>query len=41
MTDNSKLMKYAIDYLSKFSSSKANLERVLKNKIRRSKNIEA
>ena len=28
-------MKYAINYLSKYSSSKANLERVLKNKIRR------
>lgn len=35
MYEISKLMKYAIDYLSKFSSSKANLERVLKNKIRR------
>lgn len=37
MTDPSKLMKYAIDYLSKFSSSKVNLERILKNKIRRLK----
>ena len=41
MTVNSytplKLNKYAIDYLSKYSSSKANLERILKNKIRRLK----
>ena len=41
MTDNlystSKLYKYAIDYLSKFSSSKKNLEIILKNKIRRLK----
>ena len=29
------LMKYAIDYLSKYNSSKANLQRILKNKIRR------
>ena len=29
------LMKYAINYLSKYSSSKANIERILKNKIRR------
>ena len=28
------LMKYAIDYLSKYSSSKKNLERILKKKIR-------
>jgi len=39
MTNNlysaSKLYKYAIDYLSKFSSSKKNLEIILKNKIRR------
>ena len=33
------LMKYSIDYLSKYSSSKANLEKILKNKIRKS-NIE-
>ena len=31
------LMKYAINYLSKFSSSKKNLNRVLKNKIIRMK----
>jgi len=31
------LMKYAIDYLSKYSSSKNNLERILKNKIKRMK----
>ena len=37
MTDKKNLMKYAIYYLSKFSSSKANLERILKNKIRRLK----
>ena len=29
------LVKYAINYLSKYSSSKTNLERILKNKIRR------
>ena len=37
MTDRPKLFRYAIDYLSKFSSSKANLERILKGKIRRLK----
>ena len=41
MTDNSytssKLIKYAIDYLSKYSSSKANLEKILRNKIQRLK----
>ena len=37
MTDKSKLMRYAIDYLSKFSSSKKNLERILKGKIIRLK----
>ena len=37
MTDKLKLMKYAIDYLSKFSSSKKNLERILKSKIMRLK----
>ena len=31
------LMKYAIDYLSKYSSSKKNLERILKRKISRMK----
>ena len=31
------LMKYAIDYLSKFSSSKKNLSRILQNKIMRMK----
>ena len=31
------LMKYAIDYLGKFSSSKKNLSRILKNKIMRMK----
>ena len=36
MTDNLRiLMKYAINYLSKYSSSKANLEIILKKKIRR------
>ena len=33
------LVKYAINYLSKYSSSKTNLERILRNKIRRT-NIE-
>ena len=37
MSDKLKLMKYSIDYLSKFSSSKKNLERVIKNKIIRMK----
>ena len=37
MTDNLKLLKYAIDYLSKYSSSKHNLEKILKNKIMRLK----
>ena len=35
MNDTSKLTKYAINYLSKYSTSKSNLERVLKNKIKR------
>ena len=36
MTQNSSiLMKYAINYLSKYSSSKANLERILRGKIRK------
>ena len=39
MTEISDLVKYAINYLSKYSSSKTNLERILKNKIRRT-NIE-
>ncbi len=33
MSDSNQLFKYAVDYLSKYSSSKKNLERVLKNKI--------
>ena len=33
----SNLMKYAIEYLSKYSSSKINLQRILKNKIKRLK----
>ena len=39
MPEISDLVKYAINYLSKYSSSKTNLERILRNKIRR-KNIE-
>ena len=39
MPEISDLVKYAINYLSKYSSSKTNLERVLRNKIRRT-NIE-
>ena len=35
MHEISDLVKYAINYLSKYSSSKKNLERILKNKIRR------
>ncbi|SVD05476.1 uncharacterized protein METZ01_LOCUS358330, partial [marine metagenome] len=34
MDDQMSLMKYAIGYLSKYSSSKKNLERILKKKIR-------
>tara|TARA_B100000700_G_scaffold129520_1_gene145135 strand:+ start:244 stop:720 length:477 start_codon:yes stop_codon:yes gene_type:complete len=37
MPEISDLVKYAINYLSKYSSSKTNLERILKNKIRRTK----
>tara|TARA_Y100000591_G_scaffold286278_1_gene269102 strand:+ start:61 stop:537 length:477 start_codon:yes stop_codon:yes gene_type:complete len=37
MLEISDLVKYAINYLSKYSSSKTNLERILKNKIRRTK----
>ena len=35
MQNKSHLLKYAIDYLSKFDSSKKNLERILKMKIQR------
>ena len=35
--NSSILMKYAINYLSKYSSSKGNLDRMLKNKVRRLK----
>ena len=38
MIDTNRLLKYAINYLSKYSSSKANLEKILKNKIRKSDN---
>ena len=38
MTDKSTLMKYAINYLSKYSSSKANLKKILQNKIRKLSN---
>ena len=37
MPEFSDLVKYAINYLSKYSSSKTNLERILRNKIRRKK----
>ena len=37
MSEISDLVKYAINYLSKYSSSKTNLERILRNKIRRKK----
>ncbi len=39
MPEISDLVKYAINYLSKYSSSKTNLERILRNKIRKT-NIE-
>ena len=35
MKNKSYLLKYAIDYLSKFNTSKKNLERILKMKIQR------
>ena len=35
MDNKDKLLKYAIYYLSKYSSSKKNLEFILKKKIRR------
>ena len=35
MDNKEKLLKYAIYYLSKYSSSKKNLEYILKKKIRR------
>ena len=35
MTNKTYLLKYAIEYLSKFSSSKKNLDRILKSKIQR------
>ena len=35
MENTNELLKYAINYLSKFSSSRANLEKVLKNKVRK------
>ena len=37
MADKKKLLKYAVDYLSKYNSSKKNLERIIKNKILRMK----
>ena len=38
MNIKTNLMKYAIDYLSKYSSSKKNLERILKKKIQKTTN---
>ena len=35
MTSKNYLLKYAINYLSKYDSSKKNLERILKSKIQR------
>ena len=35
MSNRDYLLKYAIEYLSKYSSSKKNLERIIKSKIRR------
>ena len=37
MADTEKLLKYAIDYLSKYNSSKKNLENILKKRIMRMK----
>ena len=39
MPEISDLVKYAVNYLSKYSSSKTNLERILRNKISKA-NIE-
>ena len=39
MDNKDKLLKYAIYYLSKYSSSKKNLEFILKKKIRRLSNV--
>ena len=38
MKNKSYLLKYAIDYLSKYNSSKKNLEKILKTRIQRSTN---
>lgn len=35
MQNNFSLKKYAVNYISKYNSSKSNLEKILKNKIRR------
>ena len=35
MSNRDYLLKYAIEYLSKYSSSKKNLDRIIKSKIRR------
>ena len=35
MNNQISLMKYAVNYLSKFSSSKKNLEKILKSKVQR------
>ena len=38
MQNKKKLLRYSIDYLSKYSSSKNNLIRILKNKIKKMTN---
>jgi len=40
MNNSNLLKKYALAYLSKYDSTKNNLERILKNKVTRMKNIE-
>ena len=35
MNNRNYLLKYAVEYLSKYSSSKKNLDRIIKSKIRR------
>ena len=40
MNNTNLLKKYALTYLSKYDSTKKNLERILKNKVTRMKNLE-
>ena len=40
MNNTNLLKKYALTYLSKYDSTKKNLERILKNKVIKMKNLE-